>query len=226
MISVIGCPSKCQFRQVTCSDHHTARLIRDIHDHLRTFSRLTVFVCHIVIFHIMSDVPEMNGYGFTDIYFPQGRTKFFGKIAGITIRSVSSSETRHCDCRDFFPWHAKKIKGSGCHQQCQCGIKSAGDTDNSALAVSMFQTFLQSHCLNRQNLVTSFFPFFFSGRYKRFSRKSSGQSGFFFLQCKYNFLITGRICRRISCHFPSLGYKTPDIQITVDCLIDKTFCLF
>ena len=162
MIAIVGCPSKRQFRQITRSDNHTAGLVCDIHNDLGTLSRLTVFVCHIMVFHIMSDIPEMDCYRFADIYFPQCCPQFFRKVAGIPIRSVCGSETRHRNCGDLFSRHAEEIKCSGCHQQCQCGIKSAGDTDDSALAVSVFQTFLQSHRLDRQDLVTSFFTLFFS----------------------------------------------------------------
>ena len=125
-------------------------------------SRLTIFVSHIMVFHIMSDIPEMDCYRFADIYFPQCCPQFFRKVAGIPIRSVCGSETRHRNCGDLFSRHAEEIKCSGCYQQCQCGIESSGDTDDRTLAVSVFQTFLQSHRLDRQDLVTAFFTLFFS----------------------------------------------------------------
>ena len=43
MVTIIGCPTQCQFRQVTGTDDHAAGFIGEIHQHLRALTRLTVF---------------------------------------------------------------------------------------------------------------------------------------------------------------------------------------
>ena len=59
LVAVVGGPSQSQFRQVACSDDDATHLVADVHEYLRAFARLTVFIDHIVHGAIMSNVFEV-----------------------------------------------------------------------------------------------------------------------------------------------------------------------
>lgn len=59
VVAIVCGPSQCQFRQVARSYHQSCGLVCDIHQHLRSFARLGIFVNHIVNVCIMSDVGKM-----------------------------------------------------------------------------------------------------------------------------------------------------------------------
>ena len=182
VVSIIGGPAKCQLRKVTGTDYHSSGLIGNIHNHLGTLSGLTVFIRHIVLISIMSDITEMNRHGLFDVHFSQSCSQLSSEITGIPIGTVCGSKTGHSDCRDAFPAQSQIIKRPGGHKKCQCGIQTSGNTKNCTAAMSVFQTFFQSHCLDRKNFITSFFPFLFIGGYKRFCRKYPLQTGIFYFQ--------------------------------------------
>ena len=67
MVTVVRCPAKCQLRKITRSDDHTAGLVGKIHQNLGSLTRLSVFIRHIVLLRILSDVAEMEIDGLFDV---------------------------------------------------------------------------------------------------------------------------------------------------------------
>ena len=222
MVSIIGGPAKCQLRKVTGTDYHTSCLISNIHNYLGTLSGLTVFISHIMLIGIMSDITEMNCHCLFDVHFPQSCSQFSGEVTGIPIGTVCSSKTGHSNCRDAFPAQSQIIKSSGRHQKCQRGIQTAGNTKNCTAAMSVFQTFFQSHCLDRKNLIASFFSLFFIGGYKRFRRKYTFQASFFYFQIKGYHTIPLTVSSRKCGHFSSFCCQSFHIHIRINGLIPES----
>ena len=62
---------------------------------LRPFPRLSVLISNVMSVTFLSDIPEMNGYGFLNIHFFQSNAKRFCQLTGIAVRSVRRPETGH-----------------------------------------------------------------------------------------------------------------------------------
>ena len=69
VVSVVGRPAKSQLRHISCSDDHAVRLVRKVHEDQGAVSCLGVLVSHIMDRRIMSDILEVGGNCFSDIYF-------------------------------------------------------------------------------------------------------------------------------------------------------------
>ena len=67
MVAIVRCPAKCQLRKITRSDDHAAGLVGEIHQNLGSLTRLSVFIRHIMLLRILSDVAEMEIDGLFDI---------------------------------------------------------------------------------------------------------------------------------------------------------------
>lgn len=67
MVTIVGCPSQSQLRQISCSHQNRAILICTVHQDLRSLSCLAVLISHIMHRRIMSNIPEMYIYRFFDI---------------------------------------------------------------------------------------------------------------------------------------------------------------
>ena len=67
MVAIVRCPAKCQLGKITSSNDHTAGLVGKIHQNLRSLTRLSVFIRHIMLLRILSDVAEMEIDGLFDI---------------------------------------------------------------------------------------------------------------------------------------------------------------
>ena len=60
MIAVVRCPPKCQFGKISRPNDHAAGLVCQVHQNLRSLTRLSVFIRHIVLFRILSDITKMK----------------------------------------------------------------------------------------------------------------------------------------------------------------------
>ena len=130
MVSVVGGPAQCQFRHIPCTDDQCIFLVCDVHQHLRAFPGLPIFIDNIMTFHILPDIGKMSGHRFSDIHFPQSYTQSLRQQAGIFIRPVRCSEAGHGHCYNSFSGKLQQVKGTHRHQQCQCGIQSSGDSED------------------------------------------------------------------------------------------------
>ena len=82
------------------------------------------------------------------IYFLKSCIECFYKLYGVIIRHIGSAEARHCDAYNVFIGKRQHLHSLNGYKKCQRRIKSAGNTDDCALAMGMRQTFFQSHSLD------------------------------------------------------------------------------
>ena len=68
MIAVVGGPAEGELGEITGTDDHTAGLVGDVHKDLSPFSGLRVFIGDIMDIDIMTDVAQVDGNGFFDVY--------------------------------------------------------------------------------------------------------------------------------------------------------------
>ena len=93
------------------------------------------------------------------------------------------------------------------------------------MAVDMIHTFLKSHCLDIQDLITSHISFFFSGRYERILRIFSGKLCFLYIQMEMNFEMITVICLLISGQSSSLVIQSLYINLAAHNTVLKTLAL-
>ena len=115
MVSVVGGPAQCQFRHISRTNDQCIFLVCDVHQHLRAFPGLPVFIGNIMAFHILPDIGKMSGHRFSDIHFPQGYTQSLRQQAGIFIRPVRCSEAGHGHCYNSFSGKLQQVKGTYRH---------------------------------------------------------------------------------------------------------------
>ena len=72
VVTIVGSPSQCQFGEVASAHHKSSGLVGYIHEYLRPFACLTVFICHIVNHGVVCNVTEMDVHSFGDVYFAHG----------------------------------------------------------------------------------------------------------------------------------------------------------
>ena len=134
----------------------------------------------------MSDITEMNIYRICDRNLDQSRTDFLGHLTCILISSVCRAKARHCHSNDIFLVSSKQVKCTCCHKQCKRRIQTSGNADNSSSGICVSQTFLQSHCLDRQDLLAALCAGLFIRRNKRLLRKCSCQECLCLFHSKWN----------------------------------------
>ena len=174
----------------------------------------------------MPDITEMNVDRFLNIHFPKLCPKTSGQLTGIIVSTICSSKAWHGHCCNTSSWQVQAIHCSCCHQKCQCGIKTTGNTDDHAFTMGMLHTFLQSHGLDGKNLLTTFLALLLPSRHegslvhitvKRCIR------GFHLISY---FHITIRICSYIIGRImSSLSHQTFNVQVSIDSLVGESFRL-
>ena len=139
---------------------------------------------------ILSNIFKMLQYSLLNIHFHKAGSQSPGKLTGIGIGPVCGAEAGHGYCTNLASVHSQKVKGSGRYQKGQGRIQTSGNTQNRTFAACMLQTFFQSHSLNHQNFVTSFFSLIYISRHERIGVYISGKRGFLHRQAEGNFLVT------------------------------------
>ena len=128
----------------------------------------------------------MNIHGICDRNLNQSCSDFLRHLTGILISPVCCTKARHCHSNDILLISSKHVKCACCHKQCKCRIQTSGNADNSSSCIRMSQTFLQSHCLDRQDLLTALITFFLHRRNERILRILSGQKCLCLFHGKWN----------------------------------------
>ena len=134
----------------------------------------------------MSDVTEMNIHRICDRNLDQSCSDFLRHLTGILISSVCCTKARHCHSNDILLISSKHVKCACRYKQCKCRIQTSGNADNSSSCIRMSQTFLQSHCLDRQDLLTALCAGLFIRRNERLLRKCSCQKCLCLFHGKWN----------------------------------------
>ena len=78
MIPVVRRPAQCQLGQIPRADHKAAVRVRNVHDDLRPFPCLRVFIDHGMVLRIVTDVAEMHVHRFLDVDRPERGAALLG----------------------------------------------------------------------------------------------------------------------------------------------------
>src|SRR5699024_1875411 len=219
MVSIVSGPAESQFRKVAGSDYNTSGLIGDIHKDLRSFSGLSDLIRNVTNLRIVTDIPEMQVHRLPDIHLPKLRSQASAGLTGILICPVCSAEAGHSHSRNILPRHPQHIESPYCHEKSQRRIQAPGKADDNVPAMDMRQSFLKSHSLDIQDLLTTSVSLLFHARNERTGIKSPGKFCLrFFHAEKYLriisvFISAGYIRSKTAGSHPSpLVDQSPDIQ--------------
>ena len=155
----------------------------------------------------------MNIHGICDRNLNQSCSDFLRHLTGILISSVCCTKARHCHSDDILLISSKHVKCACRYKQCKCRIQTSGNTDNSSSCIRMSQTFLQSHCLDRQDLLTALCAGLFIRWNKRLLRKCSCQECLCLFNCKRNTYQSLFIQRLECCILSSLACDSLKIDL-------------
>ena len=108
---------------------------------------------------VVADVREMLPDGGRDIDLPHADAEFFAKFDRVGFCPLRRAEARHGDAQNFFPAAPGQIERAHAHQQCQCAVQSAGNTDYSCFSFGMNQSLCQAGYLDREYFFTMLIQF-------------------------------------------------------------------
>ena len=225
MVAIVRRPSKSQFGHVPCTDHQPVFPVGNIHQYLSPLPGLAVFIGDIMIFLVLSNIPEMCVYRFPDIHFFQCQTENRGQPAGIVIGSVRRAETGHRHRQDTAVVHGQQIKGPYRCQQRQCGIQSSGYTDYRFFAAGMLHPLFQSIRLNGQDFLAPHPALRLFRRHKRHTLHRPCHLRFLRLQVEFHNPVPRLLRCRPGVHPAALKTKTAHIQFTAQDIGRKLFLL-
>ena len=166
MVTGIGCPTECQFRQVTCANHQTIVLVSHIHENKRANACLGILVGYVVRFYIMIDVMQVLGYYVAYRYLVDGNAQFIHQIDGIAIGTIRSAKAGHSYTQYAVTGITKHVGRLHRYNQRQRTVQSAAYPHHERLRMCMLPTTCQSRCLDGQHIHTISILFIFN-RQKR-----------------------------------------------------------
>ncbi len=119
MVAVEGHPAQRSLGEIARAHHQPARGIADIHENLRAFARLGVFVGYAEIVWIMADVAKVLRNGGGDVDLAQGDAQVIGQRFGVAARARGCAEARHGNGDDALQRQREYVEGVYGHQQGQ-----------------------------------------------------------------------------------------------------------
>ena len=156
MVAVVGRPAERQLGQVARTDNHAAVLVGEVHQHQRAHAGLTVFKGNGKIVLGLTDVHEMLIDRRLDIHGLERNAVGFRQFFCVALGAGGRAEARHRDGQNALAVEFEHIKRMYEHDERECGIQAAGQTDNRRFRVRMAQTGRQTGCLKRENLLAAF----------------------------------------------------------------------
>ena len=115
-----------------------------------------------------------------DRHLYQSCPDLFRHLTGILIGTVCRSKTRHRHRKNIFFIPSKHIKCFRSNQEGKRRIQPTGNSYHCGSRIGMGKTLLQSHCLDRQDLLAACSSRLFIWRNKRLLWKCSRQRSFSF----------------------------------------------
>ena len=156
VVPIIGAPSQGNFRQVPCSHDQPPSFIGQIHQNLRAFAGLDVFISGGSFGRIVPDVGKVPETAFRDGDFPEFHAQKAAHGHGIVMRSVRGAEAGHRYGQNVRGRPLQRPAGAGADEQSQRGVQPAGDADDEPLRAGMFHSFGQTCRLDGDDFLTPF----------------------------------------------------------------------
>ena len=156
MVCIVGTPAESNFGQVTSTDDNTAFLVAEIHEDLRTFTSLDIFVGHVRHCRIVSDVFEVLHASLGDVDRTESHAEAVSHIDGIVLRALRRAEPRHGHGNDVGSRTVEKLERFVHDQQGERGVKATRQAENGMLDVARFETLCEASALDVEDFGAAF----------------------------------------------------------------------
>ena len=155
LVAVVGGPAQGQFRQVSRADDQSALHVGHVHEDLRPFAGLRVFVGGRAVRGVEPDVPEVLHAGLADRDLALRDSQFAHQFQGVAVGSVGGSEARHRDADDAPAVEPQLVERAGGDQQGKRRVQSARDADDGLRATGVRKPAGQSVRLDLEDLLAA-----------------------------------------------------------------------
>ena len=152
VVAIVGSPSKSEFRQITCSYHHTVELVAEVHEYLCALASLTILIGHIMHIDIVVDIFKVLDASLLDTYLANGDAKRLHQTHSIGVSAVCSTKAWHGDSHDTCARHLEFVECLDTHKQSKGGIQTTTDANDNSFATSMHQSLGKTSHLNIEYL--------------------------------------------------------------------------
>ena len=151
VVAVVGTPAESQLAQVPGTHHNAADDAGIVHENLRPFSGLRVFVGAVVDAGVVANVGKVEVHRVFDIDFLAGNSQGAHQLPGIVVRPVGGAEAGHGHAADIRRGPPQLAHGLHGHQQRQRGVQSPGNADDRFRAAQNGQPLFQPRHLHVEN---------------------------------------------------------------------------
>ena len=151
VVAVVGTPAESQLAQIAGAHHDTADDTGIVHENLRPFSGLRIFVGAVVDAGVVADVGKVEVHRILDIDFLAGNSQGAHQLPGIVVRPVGGAEAGHGHAADIRRGPPQPAHGLHGHQQRQGGVQSPGNADDRFRAAQNGQPLFQPRHLHVEN---------------------------------------------------------------------------
>ncbi len=144
LVAVVGGPAECQLAQVARADDDAVLLVGDVHQNLRAFARLRIFVGRRVIRGIDADIAEMLFARLADRDFAHGDPQPPHQFEGVAVGAVRRAEARHRDAENPRAVEPQLVEGPRHGQQRQRRVETPRNPHDGARAPRVLQALGQT----------------------------------------------------------------------------------
>ena len=160
MVAVVSGPAKRHFRKVARANHQAVELVGHIHENLRAFAGLCIFVGHIMAGRVVVDVGKMPHHSLRNVDFTNGDAQSFHQFEGIGVGAVGGAKSRHSDADDAVSVQPQAVESVDRDEQRQGRVQPAADAQNRCFGLCMHQAGRQSLTLYAEDFLAASVQFF------------------------------------------------------------------
>ena len=137
LVSTIGAPPKREFAHITRSDNESIILIRHVHEHERTYARLSVLISYIVRVQVVTDIVQVLRRHFADRNLVHGYSELFHEVERILVCSSGCAKSRHRYAENLRAVNPQSIRRLYRYEQCQSRVQTSTDTNYNRVRMCM-----------------------------------------------------------------------------------------
>ena len=156
VVAVVGGPSQCQFGEVAGTYYESVGLVGYVHQYLRAFAGLRVFVDHVVVLRVVPYVFKVLQAGGLDADLAYGDTERLHQLHGIGVGAVGGAKAGHGDADDVLARPLQLIEGAHAYQQGQGRVEAARYAHYGTAGVGVDEALCQARHLYAEDFLAAF----------------------------------------------------------------------
>ena len=158
LVAVVGAPAQRQLAQIACAQREAADLVGDVHDDLRAFARLRIFVGDVVHFGILPDILEVLLDSLDDGDGSGRAADQRHQPERVLQRAAARAHAGHGDADQPLHRIARAAERIGGGEQGERRIEAAAHAEHGAPGVHPLHAGQQGGGLNQQDFLRARVP--------------------------------------------------------------------